>query len=212
MYGIVVCQLLDARSATRPRNRLTHRIDHDIDFFSADKTFVLMSIVWHNLVNDRVCAWVLQLTDSVTPEKRSDIMSRVGSKDTKPELLIRKGLHSLGFRYRLHAHDLPGKPDLVLPRYKSVIQVNGCFWHGHKCQLCRFPNSNKEYWQGKIARNIERDISNRQSLLDLGWRVLTIWECALNGSAKLELNQVFDLAAAWLRSTIAHCEIKGRAK
>ncbi|MCE2472549.1 MAG: DNA mismatch endonuclease Vsr, partial [Anaerolineae bacterium] len=107
------------------------------------------------------------MTDTVSPEKRSQVMARVGSKDTKPELLIRKGLHARGFRYRLHVKSLPGKPDLVFPRYKSVIQINGCFWHGHACPRCRMPSSNTEYWNRKIARNMERDISNRQSLLDM---------------------------------------------
>ena len=149
------------------------------------------------------------MTDTVTPEKRSDVMSRVRSKDTKPELLIRKGLHALGFRYRLHVKNLPGKPDLVFPRYKSVIQVNGCLWHGHCCPMCRIPNSNTEYWNRKIARNIERDISNRQLLLNEGWRVMTIWGCALTGKWRIELNEVIALAAAWLLSTKSVCEIKG---
>lgn len=138
-------------------------------------------------------------------------MARVGSKDTKPELLIRKGLHARGFRYRLHGKDLPGKPDLVFPRYKSVIQINGCFWHGHSCPRCRMPSSNVEYWNRKIARNMERDISNRQSLLDTGWRVLTIWECALTGKWKLELHKVIDMTSDWLLSMNSHCEIAGEA-
>lgn len=151
------------------------------------------------------------MTDSLSPEKRSDVMSRVGSKDTKPELLIRKSLHALGFRYRLHVKDLPGKPDLVFPRYKSVIQINGCFWHGHSCPRCRMPNSNTEYWNRKVARNMERDVLNRRLLLDEGWRVLTIWECALTGKWKLGLNQVISLASEWLLSTKPLCEIKGKA-
>ncbi len=150
------------------------------------------------------------LTDTVSVERRSEIMALVGSKDTKPELLIRKGLHALGFRYRLHVKDLPGKPDLVFPRYRAVIQINGCFWHGHACPLCRMPNSNTEYWNSKIARNKKRDISNRQLLLDEHWRVLTIWECALTGKSKLGLNQVIELASAWLLSTESICEIKGK--
>ena len=152
-----------------------------------------------------------QLTDSVSPEKRSEVMSKIGSKDTKPELLIRKGLHAKGFRYKLHDKKLPGKPDLVFSRYRSVIFVNGCFWHGHFCNLFRFPKSNTEYWKGKIARNIERDTINRRSLYEVGWRVLTIWECALNGRKRLELNQVLALASAWLLSTESNCEIKGGA-
>ncbi len=153
---------------------------------------------------------VRKLTDTVTVAKRSEVMSRVGSKDTKPELLIRKGLHARGFRYRLHVKDLPGKPDLVFPRYRSVIQINGCFWHGHSCPRCRIPKSNTEYWNGKIAKNIQRDVLIRQSLHDEGWRVLTIWECALSGREKLKLNHVLALASAWLLSTNSICEIRGR--
>ena len=136
-------------------------------------------------------------------------MSRVGSKDTKPELLIRRGLHSLGFRYRLHDKNLPGTPDLVFPRFKSVIQINGCFWHGHACPLCRMPSSNTEYWHKKVARNKERDVANRLRLIEKGWRVLTIWECALRGKEKLELSQVLDLTSEWLLSTQLVCEIRG---
>ena len=136
-------------------------------------------------------------------------MALVGSKDTKPELLIRRGLHRLGFRYRLHVKELPGKPDIVFPRYKAVIQIHGCFWHGHKCPLYRFPKSNTDYWQRKIARNIQRDSANRQSLSDLGWRLLTIWECAIKGREKLELSQVIYQASDWLRSASAESEIRG---
>ncbi len=151
------------------------------------------------------------MTDTISPEKRSQVMARVRSRDTKPELLIRKGLHARGFRYRLHVKELPGKPDLVFPRYEAIIQINGCFWHGHSCPQCRMPSSNAEYWNRKIARNVERDISNRQSLLDAGWRVLTIWECALTGKSKLEFNQVVALASEWLLSTILFSEIEGKA-
>ncbi len=149
------------------------------------------------------------MTDTVSPEKRSDVMSRVGSKDTKPELMIRKGLHALGFRYRLHVKDLPGKPDLVFRRYGSVIFVNGCFWHGHSCPRCRMPSTNADYWKRKVARNVERDAMNRRSLLDEGWRVLTIWECSLTGKWKLGLNQVIAMASAWLLSEEPIDEIKG---
>ncbi len=136
-------------------------------------------------------------------------MSRVRSKDTTPELLIRKGMHALGFRYRLHVKDLPGKPDIVFRRYRSVIFVNGCFWHGHSCPRCRMPNSNTDYWMRKVSRNVERDAINRRVLIDNGWRVLTIWECALTGKWKLGLNQVIKLASAWLLSTESISEIKG---
>ena len=149
------------------------------------------------------------MTDNISPEKRSEVMSRVRSKDTTPELLIRKGLHAQGFRYRLHAKDMPGKPDLVFPRYKSVILIHGCFWHGHSCHLYRFPKSNTDYWKRKIARNITRDVTNRQLLYDKGWRVLIIWECAIKGRERLEFKNVVELAAAWLRSANSITEIKG---
>lgn len=152
------------------------------------------------------------MTDTVSPEIRSQVMARVGSKDTKPELLIRQGLHARGFRYRLHVKGLPGKPDLVFPRYKCVVQINGCFWHGHGCPRCRMPSSNVEYWNRKVARNKERDSSNRQSLLDQGWRVLTVWECALIGKRKLGTDQVVALTAEWLQSSVSFCEIEGKAQ
>ena len=150
------------------------------------------------------------MTDTVSPAKRSDVMSRVRSTDTKPELLIRKGLHSLGFRYRLHAKDLPGKPDLVFPRYRALIFVNGCFWHGHDCNLYRFPKSNTEYWKGKISRNVERDASNMKRLNDAGWRILVIWECATKGKAKLPMERVLNAASEWLVSQNPNCEITGQ--
>ncbi len=136
-------------------------------------------------------------------------MSRVGSKDTKPELLIRKGLHALGFRYRLHVKDLPGKPDLVFPKYCSLIFVNGCFWHGHLCNLYRFPKSNIEYWRGKIRRNVERDASNVTRLNDTGWRILIIWECATKGKARLPMENVLNTASEWLLSDTPNREIAG---
>ncbi|MDE2856941.1 MAG: DNA mismatch endonuclease Vsr [Chloroflexota bacterium] len=149
------------------------------------------------------------MTDTVSAKKRSEVMSRVGSKDTKPELLIRKGLHARGFRYRLHVKELPGKPDLVFPRYKSIIQINGCFWHGHSCDLYRFPKSNTEYWKEKIKRNVERDISNIKFLTDAGWRILIIWECAIKRKARLPMEKVLNIASEWLLSEKPNCEIAG---
>lgn len=149
------------------------------------------------------------MADTVSPEKRSDVMSRVRSKDTKPELLIRKGLHALGFRYRLHAKNLPGKPDLVFAKYRSLIFVNGCFWHGHLCDLYRFPKSNTEYWKGKIKRNVERDAANLKRLNDTGWRILIIWECAIKGKARLPIEKVLNTASEWLLSDKPNCEIAG---
>ena len=152
------------------------------------------------------------MTDTVSPKIRSEVMARVGSKDTKPELLIRKGLHARGFRYRLHAKELPGKPDMVFPRYKSIILVNGCFWHGHDCRLYRFPKSNTEYWRGKIKRNIERDSENLKALHEAGWRIMIIWECAIKGKARLSLEAVYVSASEWLLSDMPNREIKGSWK
>lgn len=119
-------------------------------------------------------------TDIFDPEKRSSIMRAVKSKNTKPELALRKALHALGYRYRLNVKALPGKPDLVFPRYKTVIFMHGCFWHGHQCKRGdRTPKTNRAYWSEKIARNKARDKKNAAALTALGWRVITVWECEL---------------------------------
>ena len=120
-------------------------------------------------------------------------------------------MHARGFRYRLHDRKLPGKPDLVFPRYQAVIFVNGCFWHGHGCPRCRMPSSNTAYWHGKIARNVARDRAVRELLLTEGWRVLTIWECALVGKEKLALIEVLDRASEWLLTAEPQREISGCA-
>ncbi|MNZ90184.1 Very short patch repair protein [compost metagenome] len=118
--------------------------------------------------------------DRLTPEHRSWLMSRVGSKDTKPELVVRRLVFAMGYRYRLHSKHLPGSPDLVFPGRKKVIFVNGCFWHGHLgCRYGRLPKSRVEFWQAKIDRNRERDRENIASLEADGWRVLTVWQCEL---------------------------------
>lgn len=107
-------------------------------------------------------------------------MRRIKSKDMKPEMVVRRLVHGLGYRYRLHRKDLPGKPDLVFGPRRSVIFVHGCFWHQHDCRDGRVPSSNREYWEPKLARNVERDRKTRQELEAAGWRVLVIWECELN--------------------------------
>ncbi|SIO36488.1 very short patch repair endonuclease [Halodesulfovibrio marinisediminis] len=118
--------------------------------------------------------------DIVSKEKRSEMMSKIRGKNTKPELVVRSLLHSMGYRFRLHRKDLPGTPDIVLPKYKTVIFVNGCFWHGHKgCPIYKPPKSNVQYWEEKIAKNKERDRINTLLLQKLGWKVLEIWECEL---------------------------------
>lgn len=121
------------------------------------------------------------MTDHVSPEVRSRIMARVQSKNTKPELTVRRLVHGLGFRYRLHRKDLPGRPDLVFPSRRKVIFVNGCFWHNHaNCAKVRIPQTNSEYWVSKIERNSDRDRRNLLLLHESGWQVETIWECQLN--------------------------------
>lgn len=118
--------------------------------------------------------------DNVSKEKRSEIMSKIRSKNTTPEMKVRKLLHSMGYRFRLHRKDLPGKPDIVLPKYKTVIFVHGCFWHGHEgCRYAVIPKSNTHYWKNKITNNISRDKNNLILLSELNWKVLIIWECEL---------------------------------
>ena len=120
------------------------------------------------------------MADVHTPEQRSYNMSRIHSKNTKPEELVRKFLFSQGFRYRKNDAKLPGKPDIVLPKYKAVIFVNGCFWHGHEgCRYFVWPKINAEFWKEKITGNIQRDKHNHQLLANQGWRVIEIWECQL---------------------------------
>lgn len=114
-----------------------------------------------------------------TTAARSANMARIRSTDTKPEMLVRKALHKLGFRFRLHAPDLPGRPDIVLPKHRAIIQVKGCFWHGHNCPDGRLPKSNREYWVPKLMRNRERDKSGEAKLRRLGWSVRCLWECRI---------------------------------
>lgn len=118
------------------------------------------------------------MVDVLTPEQRSKCMASIRGKHTKPELVVRRMIHAMGFRFRLHRKDLPGKPDIVLPSLKKVILVNGCFWHMHQCRYGRVkPRTNPEFWQAKRESNRERDIKNRRALRKMGWDVLVIWEC-----------------------------------
>ncbi len=129
------------------------------------------------------------MADIKTPQERSYNMSRIRGVDTKPEMLVRKFLFAHGFRYRLHDKKLPGKPDLVLPKYKTVIFVNGCFWHGHDgCKFFVIPRTRREFWLSKINRTKEIDLQNYKLLSDMGYRVLTIWECELRTSELREQN------------------------
>ena len=124
------------------------------------------------------------MADNVPPEVRSQIMARVKSKGMKPEMRVRRLLHGLGYRYRLHRKDLPGKPDLVFPSRRKVVFVNGCFWHNHEgCSRVRIPNTNREYWVAKLERNLQRDRRNVSLLEAQGWQVSVVWECQLRDLA-----------------------------
>jgi len=125
------------------------------------------------------------MTDIVNQKVRSRMMSGIQGKDTRPEMIIRSGLHRRGYRFLLHYQKLPGKPDLVLPKHDALILVNGCFWHGHGCQLFKWPKSNRAFWYKKIHNTILRDDANAQVYKQHGWRVMTVWECALKGKDAL---------------------------
>jgi DNA mismatch endonuclease (patch repair protein) len=128
------------------------------------------------------------------------MMAGIKGKDTKPEMLIRLGLHALGFRYRLHDRRLPGRPDMVLPRWRAAILVHGCFWHRHDCHLFRWPGTREEFWRDKIGRNVKNDARVVAELEARGWRVATVWECALKGRTRLEPSDVMRNLATWIRS------------
>jgi len=135
------------------------------------------------------------MTDHLSKEKRSWNMSRIRSKDTKPELIVRSLLHRMGYRFRLHRKDLPGKPDIVLPKYKTAIFIHGCFWHGHKnCKRGNIPKSNKEYWISKITKNIERDRKNILKLKKANWKVIKIWECEIERNISVDriIKKIFE--------------------
>ena len=127
------------------------------------------------------------MADTVSKEKRSEIMSRVTGKETKPEIIVRKYLFARGLRYRKNVKRLPGTPDMVLPKYKTAVFVNGCFWHGHKgCKYAHLPSTNLEYWEKKIADNLERDERKKRELEELGYRVLIVWQCQLKSRDREE--------------------------
>ena len=140
------------------------------------------------------------MADVVDPATRSRMMSGIRGKNTKPELFIRKALHARGFRYRLHC-DLPGKPDICLPKHRAVIFVHGCFWHGHDCHLFKWPSTRPEFWRAKIERNRAVDAAAEEALAEAGWRVAVVWECALKGRTSLPIGEVVDKLGEWLRES-----------
>lgn len=149
------------------------------------------------------------MADVVDPVTRSRMMSGIRGKNTKPELTIRKALHARGFRYRIHCKDLPGNPDMCLPKYRAVIFVHGCFWHGHDCHLFRLPSTRPEFWSAKIKRNKQVDEAAVHRLHVEGWRVATVWECALKGRTRLQLDDAISNLSSWLRSEKPTLQIKG---
>lgn len=127
------------------------------------------------------------MADLYSKERRSEIMSRIRAKDTVPEVRVRQVLHRMGYRFRLHRKDLPGKPDIVLPKWRTVIHVHGCFWHGHTCcEGGRMPKTNRGYWLPKLKRNTRRDAEHSAGLERLGWNQIVIWECETGSSERLE--------------------------
>ena len=152
------------------------------------------------------------MVDSVSRNERSRIMALIKSKNTKPEKLLRSLLHHQGLRFQLHKKELPGKPDIIFPKYQAVIFINGCFWHGHpdsSCKLARIPKSNEGFWRSKIEGNRSRDNANKKKLTDLGWRVLTVWECSLH-ACHLDPMPLIEEIIAWLNGTSTSGEtIKG---
>lgn len=142
-----------------------------------------------------------ETTDVLTPEQRRLVMSRISGKDTKPEMLMRRGLHGRGLRYRLHSKGMPGKPDMVFPKYRAVVLVHGCFWHGHGCSLFKRPKTRATFWRDKIDGNMERDRRALAALNSGGCRVLVVWECALKGKNKRDLPGVLDEADAFIRDS-----------
>jgi len=138
------------------------------------------------------------VTDVHTPEQRARNMRAVRSRNTSPEILVRKILFAAGFRFRLHVRSLPGVPDIVLPKHRAVVFVHGCFWHGHDCYLFKTPKTRTEFWMDKIAGNRQRDARHAEVLVADGWRLLTVWECAMRGPLRHSASETGNALAAWL--------------
>lgn len=147
-------------------------------------------------------------SDTLTPEQRSRLMSRVKGKNTTPEKFVRSLLHRKGYRFRLYRKDLPGSPDIVLPKYRTAVFVHGCFWHRHPgCSKATMPKQNADYWHRKMAENVERDKHKERSLLEAGWNVVVIWQCAIDKHHPEELSAKLDRI---LQQPRQGCSSKGR--
>ena len=150
------------------------------------------------------------MVDIVSRDKRREMMAGIKGKHTSPELALRRGLHARGYRFRLHRRDIPGAPDLVFPARRAVLFAHGCFWHQHSCHLFKWPGTRREFWREKIQRNVERDMGAALELESLGWRVGVVWECALKGRTRRNIDDVLDECSDWLNSDRQSLEIKGR--
>lgn len=148
------------------------------------------------------------MADIVDAATRSRMMSGIRGRNTRPEMMVRSLLHRQGFRFRLHARDLPGKPDLVFPRYHAVLFVHGCFWHGHTCALFKWPATRPEFWRDKIGRNREHDRRSTDALLAAGWRVCVVWECSIRGAGK-DIEGFTQRVVDWLRGVEPFMEETG---
>lgn len=149
------------------------------------------------------------MPDVVSPAVRSRMMAGIKGKNTKPELIIRSGLHRRGFRFSLHGRGLPGRPDLVLPKHDAVIFVHGCFWHGHGCHLFKWPSSREEFWKAKISKNRARDCRVVNALQNDGWRTAIVWECALKGTKRMAPEILLSQVEAWLNGRNLAAEFSG---
>lgn len=154
----------------------------------------------------------IKLADVHDSAGRSRNMAAIRGRDTKPELVLRRGLHALGLRYRLHSRNLPGRPDLVFPKFGAVLFVNGCFWHGHGCELFRWPKTREMFWRDKIEANIVRDHGALTALRKAGWRTGVVWECAIKGKGRHEPAKVTAAVADWLLSDESNLDLSGRKK
>jgi DNA mismatch endonuclease (patch repair protein) len=149
------------------------------------------------------------MSDIVDAATRSRMMAGIRGRNTRPELTVRRGLHRRGLRYRLHAKEVPGKPDIIFPAHRATVFVNGCFWHGHDCRLFRIPQTRAEFWSAKIASNRKRDAFVSAALAKAGWRQLTIWECAIRGQDIETVEKVIASADRWIRSKEQRLEVRG---
>lgn len=150
------------------------------------------------------------MADTVDAATRSRMMSGIRGTNTRPEIAVRRRLHAEGFRFSLHAKSLPGKPDIVLRRYRAVVLVNGCFWHGHDCHFYRLPATRTEFWKAKVDRNRHNDARALVALHEAGWRTAVVWECALKGREKIDPAAVSSKLARWLRSASPSLVIRGK--